>query len=274
MPELPEVITIKKDLEKEVIGKKISKLINKNWNFKTDFNYFVSQLEGSTIQKVDNVAKLLLLNLENKSHIAIHLNMSGRLLYNTTDDFEKVRILFSDNSFLSFSSVRRFEYFELWNDKDLEIYKKKYGKTIIDSTLSFEEFLETQKKQNKPIKTNLLNQKLISGIGNIYAIDALYESGINPYRKSQEVTSLEYKKLFENLQKLINEGILHRGSTIDRYVDLYGKAGTHQNHFRVYGKKNNKCKDCNTQIIFEKFQGRGTYYCPTCQKKDIGIKLF
>lgn len=274
MPELPEVITIKKDLEKEVIGKKIFKLINKGWNFKTDFNYFISRVEESTILSVGNVAKILLLNLHNNLHIAIHLNMSGRLLYNRTDSFEKIRVNFFDNSYLSFSSVRRFEYFELWNNTDLENYKKKYGKTVIDSNLSFDEFLQTEKKHNKSIKTNLLNQNLISGIGNIYATDALYESKINPYRKAFEITDLEYKLLFENLKKLIEEGILHRGSTIDRYLDLYGNPGTHQHHFRIYGKKNNKCENCGTLIIFEKFQGRGTYYCPTCQKKENQIKLF
>jgi len=229
---------------------------------------------GSTVKDVSNVAKLITIKLSSEKYIATHLNMTGRLLYNTEDPYIKIRLDFDSGDYLNYSSVRMFGYFEVWDKEKLEKYKGGYAKTAIDKDLTLEDFIQGLKKRNSLIKQNLLDQKLVSGIGNIYANDALYMSKINPKRKTHTISNSEYKSLFENVQKIINEGIEHRGSTIDRYADLYGKPGSHQNYFRIYGKKNHKCKDCGTQITFEKVQGRGTFYCPTCQKENITPSLF
>lgn len=275
MPELPEVLTISRDLKKEALGKKISK-VKTFANYKLDHSkeFFDEYVVGSTIKEVSNVAKLITIKLSSEKYIATHLNMTGRLLYNTEDPYIKIRLDFDSGDYLNYSSVRMFGYFEVWDSEKLEKYKKGYAKTVIDKTLNLEEFVTALKKRNSLIKQNLLDQKLVSGIGNIYANDALYMSKINPKRKTHTISNTEYKNLFENVQKIINEGIEHRGSTIDRYADLYGKPGSHQNYFRVYGKKNTKCKECGTQITFEKVQGRGTYFCPTCQKENNQGALF
>jgi formamidopyrimidine-DNA glycosylase len=271
MPELPEVLTIKKDLHKEIVGKEVIKVVpNAGYVLTPSKEHFKNYVVGAKVIDVTNVAKLIVIKLSSDFYIATHLNMTGRLLYNAKDPYVKITLHFSDGSKLNYSSVRMFGYFEVWNDEKLSEYSKKYGKEALDKSLTVEEFEEKMKKRNTYIKTNLLDQKLVSGIGNIYANDALYLSKIHPKTKSYDLSAPDYQVLLGNVRLLLNEGLEHRGSSIDRYTDLYGKPGTHQNHFRVYGKrKGEPCKNCKTPITFEKIQERGTFYCPTCQVEGI-----
>ncbi|PIR43324.1 hypothetical protein COV24_03300 [candidate division WWE3 bacterium CG10_big_fil_rev_8_21_14_0_10_32_10] len=276
MPELPEVLTITEDLKKEITNKRINNVGFVGGYVPKNADFFKKYAVNSTITHVSNIAKLITIKLSSNYYIATHLNMSGRLLWNKDDGYTKVIMHFDDGNKLHYSSVRMFGYFEVWSIEKLEEYKKRYGKVALDPTLTLKEFIMGLKRSNTFIKNNLLNQKFISGIGNIYANDALYMSKIHPKRKSHSITGSEYKKLFENVKIILNEGILHRGSTIDRYADLYGNPGSHQNHFRVYGKRNQKCSICGSPLVFEKIQGRGTYYCPSCQREELitGVKLF
>lgn len=275
MPELPEVLTISRDLKKEAVGKKIIKVsVYNDYKLTPSRKHFEDHVVGSVIEDVSNIAKLITIKLSSGKYIASHLNMTGRLLHNTKDPYVKIRLDFDNGDHLHYSSVRMFGYFQVWDKEKLDDYKKGYAKTAIDESLTLNEFITALKKKNTLIKQNLLDQKLVSGIGNIYANDALYMSKINPKRKTHTISEKEYKVLFENVQKILNEGIEHRGSTIDRYADLYGKPGWHQKHFRVYGKKNTNCKECNTPITFEKVQGRGTFYCSKCQPENTQAALF
>ena len=268
MPELPEVLTISRDFKKEIKDKEITavntlrdyKLLNEDL-----FNRYVV---GSVVEDVVNVAKLITIPLSSGYYIATHLNMTGRLLWNKDDGYSRVVLTFDGGDKLHFSSVRLFEYFEVWDQNKINSYKEKYGKEILDSSLKLSEFISAMKKSNTYIKNNLLNQKLVSGIGNIYANDGLYMSKIHPKRKSHSISDEEFSKLLENLKIIIKEGLAHRGSTIDRYTDLYGNPGSHQDYFRVYGKKGEKCVVCGNPISFEKIQGRGTYFCSTCQSLE------
>lgn len=274
MPELPEVITIKTDLHKEIVGKTITDMEQVSYYpLKTPFDEIKSKLLQKQVLDVFNIAKLLVIKLTENTFLAIHLNMSGRLLFNKKDDFVKIKIYFNDESRLNFSSIRMWETFDIWEPKKVEGYKKKHGKTALDPTLTLQEFTNAMKKKNTFIKNVLLDQKLVSGIGNIYACDALFLSKINPKTKTSDISDKKYTELFKNIKLILNEGIKHRGSTIDRYADLYGNPGSQQNYFRVYGKrKGEPCMVCKTPITFEKIQGRGTYYCPNCQTLQKGLK--
>ena len=265
MPELPEVITIRNDLKKEILGKKIAEVWAQDKAKEKEFSPVVI---GAKIVGVDNHAKLLTLKLSSQQHIVIHLNMTGVLLFNSTDPYVRVSLKFDDSSTLNFSDTRMFGFFKLWSEQELKAYVSRYGKSALDESLDDIKFADTMKKTNTSIKNALLDQKLISGIGNIYANDALYLSGINPKRKTREIKSEEYAKLFKNLREVLLEGIKNRGSSIDRYKDIYGRQGIQQNFFRVYGKAGKKCDKCGTKIVFEKVQGRGTFYCPTCQPQN------
>lgn len=264
MPELPEVITIRNDLRKEVLGKKISKVsVKKSYNRPLSSKTIKTHVLGHTVDEVSNVAKLLVLRLSSGKFVVTHLNMSGNLLFNVMDPYVKVSIHFDSNDVLHYSSVRMFGYLDIWGDSELQSFVSRYGKSPIESNMTWEEFKRTLKFKKGSIKKALLDQKAVSGIGNIYANDALYLSGVHPKRAPSSLTDADFKALFENVVLLLNEGIEHRGSTIDRYRDLYGKPGWHQNHFRIYGKEN--CMNCGSLVSRIKLDGRGTFFCPLCQ---------
>ena len=262
MPELPEVITIRNDLKKEILGKKIAGVWAQDKSKEKELNPAVI---GTKIVGVGNRAKLLILKLSSQQYIAIHLNMTGVLLFNSADPYVRVSLKFNDVSTLNFSDTRMFGFLKLWSEQELKAYVSRYGKSVLDASLNGSKFAEILKKTNTGIKNALLDQKLISGVGNIYTNDALYLSDINPKKKTREITNKEYEALFKSLKEILLEGIKNRGSSIDRYKDIYGRQGSQQNFFRVYGKAGKKCDKCDTKIVFEKVQGRGTFYCPTCQ---------
>lgn len=274
MPELPEIITIREDLKKEILGKRVIKVRKaKDYPLKHSMSMFKENIVGHEAVKVSNIAKLLTIEFSSGNFIVSHLNMSGNLLYNLTDPYVKISIEFNTGDVLHYSTVRMFGYFEVWSKENINEYKSRYGKTIIESGLTRDDFLEKLSNKNVPIKNVLLNQKIISGIGNIYANDALYMSKIHPKRKAKSLGEKELLLLFNNLQEILMEGVKNRGSSIDRYKDLYGKPGKQQEHFRIYGKKGKKCKVCGDGIKFEKIQGRGTFYCPTCQPENNQLKM-
>ncbi len=268
MPELPEILTIKKDLQQELVGKTIAKVfVANNLALVPTKNEFAKGVVNTTIKSVENVGKLVVINLSNKKHIAIHLAMTGRILYNVKDPYIKLTLEFNSKDTLSYSSVRMFGYVKLWDNKELSTYKNKIGPEILNN-LSAEKFVEIVSSKKSPIKNVLLDQKVISGIGNIYANDALYLSKINPKIKANNIPGNKLKTLYKNLVKVINEGIEHRGSSIDRYTDIYGKKGWHQDHFYAYKKVGQKCGRCKTPIVFEKIAQRGSFYCPNCQLEE------
>ena len=267
MPELPEVLTITKDLKKEVLNKKVVKIETySKYLLRPNKELFAKAVINSKVTEIGNIAKLIYLKFSSNYYIAIHLNMTGRLLYNTKDPYIKVALEFEKGDKLYYSSVRMFGYFEVWNEEKIQEYKGKYGPTALDKKLTAKRFMERIQKKNTYIKNALLDQKLISGIGNIYANDALFLSKISPNRKTGDISFKEFELLLKNVQLLLKEGIKNRGSSIDRYTDLYGKPGNQQKYFRVYGKKGQKCPSCKKTLTFEKLGGRGTFYCPNCQK--------
>jgi formamidopyrimidine-DNA glycosylase len=142
----------------------------------------------------------------------------------------------------------------------------KYGLDPLEKDLKSEDFHRQLKKKRSNIKNVLLDQKIIAGAGNIYVNDALFLAGVDPKKKTDTLTEKESSAVLEALRKVLKEGIEHRGSTLDdeMFVDPFGRKGTHQGYFRIYGKK--ICQVCGNKVVFEKINGRGTYYCRTCQK--------
>ncbi len=270
MPELPEILTIKKDLRKEIRGKRIvSVLTTDGYELKPSESDFKKYAEGSAITEIDNVAKLLTVKLSSGAYIAVHLNMSGLLLYNTTDPYVKVTLIFDGGGKLHYSDTRLFGFFELWTVEKLAQYKNSHGMEALDSNLTADLFSKILKSKNTNIKNALMDQKLIGGVGNIYANEALFLSRINPKSSTRFIADSHYGKLLKNVKVVLNEGIKNRGSSIDRYRDIYNVPGRQQNYFRIYGKSGGSCIDCKNKIVFEKLNGRGTYYCPFCQPSTV-----
>jgi len=261
MPELPEVITVTADLKKELLNEVLI-------NFKITTSYrkifLTEQINNKKVKSAFNIGKQIIIEFENQIYLSIHLGMTGQLLLNKTDKYEKAVLCFSNDKTIYFSDIRKFGHLKELTREQLEKQKSNIGINILEQ-FDKQKLIQRLQKRKTPIKNLLLDQKLISGAGNIYATDALFLSNIHPAKPSNTLTKQEHETLITNLKKLLEEGITHRGSSMNRYLDLYGNKGSHQNHFRVYKKRNQKCPICQTSLQFEKLADRGSYFCPRCQ---------
>ena len=270
MPELPEVIVIRNGLRNEIIGKKIVDLeIFSNHPLIPSKSHFNDFVVGNTITNVSNTAKLLVITLASSYHVVVHLKMTGNILYNTSDKYTKISFKLSDGSEVNYSTIRKLGFLEIWDDKKLEQYSQRYGKTVLESNLEPDEFISIAKGRKKSIRNTILDQSIISGVGNIYANEALFLTSINPKTMTNALSEQQLEKLLKNRKKVMKMGIEHGGSSIDRYKNIFGELGTQQDHFLVYGKKGQLCTQCKScEILYEKYQGRGIYYCPNCQNNN------
>ena len=246
MPELPEVQTIVGDLKTNIVGYKIPKvIIAKKYSVLPDTNTFEEFTINSKVTNVERVAKNIVLHLDNKHFIRVHLAMTGRVLLreinNKTDKW--VRVIFvlqkgKEQKHLRYCDMRMFGKIEFMDGEAYKKLFKKYGPEILDKTLTTEKFLEIIKNKNTNIKNLLLDQKQVSGLGNIYASDALFLSRINPKTKTSKITYDQANKLLKSARKVLEKGIKNRGSTLfdKMFVDIFGKEGSHQNHFEIYSK--------------------------------------
>jgi len=267
MPELPEIMIIRNDLRKVLPGKKVVKIDTlHNYPLNPTKTHFDEYVLVNTFTEVLNIAKLLVLKMSSGYYIAIHLKMTGNILYNVHDKYVKISLTLDDGKILHYSTIRKLGYFEVWDQNKLDTYAARLGKTALESNLEPQEFISLIQGKNTSIRSALLDQSLVSGIGNIYANDALYLSKIHPKTLSKGLSSAKLATLFKNIKKVMNHSLKNRGSSMNRYKDIYGVSGSHQNHFWVYGNKGNCCTQCTSSVIeFEKVQGKGIYYCPTCQ---------
>lgn len=284
MPELPEVETIRRDLIKQVLNKKIKKvIIKKSRLVKNPDNFFIKNLVGNKIVAIDRIGKLIIFVLQNKLYLLTHLKMTGQLIYikkkmrtvgghsyksdpmNYPNKYTYVVIEFTDNSNLYFNDMRTFGYMQIVNEKELELIKTKFGIEPLTKNFTFAnwEKLFSNKKTN--LKALLLNQQLIAGIGNIYADEICFAAKIRPTRQVNKLTKQEIRELFNQTKKIIRQAINQRGTTFNNYVDTLGRKGNFVKHLQVYGRNNDKCKICQTTIKKIKLAGRGTHFCPQCQ---------
>ena len=272
MPELPEVETIKNDLLEKVMGAQITgvsytnegqKLISKTGQDLTEL------LPGNKIKGIDRKAKYLVLELSGDKKLIFHLKLTGRILVrngsNPNDEFVRLILTLDDGRQIRFADRNGFGEVKLL-DSDSEI----------DVTLAPDPFeitsqqfqISSSKNGKETIKETLIDQKAISGVGNIYAYEALYLAKINPFRSPKALSEHETVRLLDSIRTVLKEGIKHRGTTIDSYRDTDGRPGTHQFHLLVYGKAGKPCKKCATRIAYTEIAGRRTHFCPNCQPKQ------
>jgi formamidopyrimidine-DNA glycosylase len=283
MPELPEIETVKLQLNRVLPGKTIEKIeILKLKSFIGN----VKDVEGKKVVKIERKAKLLLIDIDATHAIAIHFKMTGQLIYingrerlaggHPTKDFagelpsKHTRVIFhlSDGGMLYFNDQRIFGWVKVGTRKEIDEMGFLKGLGPEPFEMDENKFVEIFKILKKPIKIALMDQEKISGVGNIYANDALWEAGIYPRTPSNKIPLKTLKILFEKVKLVLEEGIKYGGATASdaKYVDLKGMGGHYQDHFRVYDRKGEACLRKDGGVI-EKFTmgGRGTYYCPKCQ---------
>ncbi len=296
MPELPEVETIRSDLSKFILNKKIVKInfLNKK-SIKNNLTFFKNNLLNKKFVRIGRRGKLLYFFIKNDFYLLVHLKMTGQLIYcgnknfavgghaNSKEEEEKVfagqnndlcqpgkytRIYFEleDGSYLFFNDLRLFGYLKIVNRGDLDIILSKFGIEPLQSNFKLADFKKVIKNRSTSIKAVILNQQLVAGVGNIYADESLFDSGIMPDRPGKSLNDNEIKKLFNAIKKIIKKAVKNRGTTFSDYLDSSGKRGNFSNKLKVYGRKGKKCLKCGSEIKKNKTAGRGTHFCTNCQK--------
>jgi len=266
MPELPEVETIKKDLTRRIKNKKVAEVkINKNKVVKEPSgNKFKKELIGKTVKNIKRKAKVLIIELSGNRFLVIHLRIAGWLLYGEEEKNARVVVKFSDRTVLNYMDQRLLGELRLRKDyQDLDFIKRLGPEPFeIDGS----DFAKITKKRNASIKSLIMNQNIISGIGNIYAQEALFLAKINPKRKSNSLSRREAMRLHKKLIEVLKEAIKHKGSSVDLYRVLGGQKGGMEERLRVYGREGKKCFACGEKIKKITLSGRGTCFCLRCQK--------
>jgi formamidopyrimidine-DNA glycosylase len=279
MPELPEVEVVKLFLEQKLLNKTISKLEILS---PKSFVGNPSLVKNQKIIKFSRIGKQLSIHLSNKLILLVHLKMTGQLIYDgfvlghPTKDAsgslpsKSTRLVFTfrDLSKLYFNDQRKFGWIKLLTREELTESQKDLGLDIFDPNFSPEYILNQSQKSRRPIKIILLDQHFFAGIGNIYANDALFLAGINPKTPSNKITLKQAKLIYKFMVEIMEQSVLAGGSTArdNKYLRPDGTGGQNQFSFRVYEQKGKPCQKCGTKIEYIKLGGRGTFFCPKCQK--------
>ncbi len=286
MPELPEVETIKRELDKSLKGRVISD-VEILWNktvSPTSVINFKETVTGKKIIGLERRAKMLLIHLDKKISLVIHLKMTGQLIFvpksgkiisggHPTHDVQTpgrhTRLIFNlkNGDKLYFNDLRKFGWVRILDEK-----LKKYINTEVGieplsakfAMVNFKKILE--KYPNRTVKQILLDQKLIAGIGNIYADESAFLSHVLPMRKIKTLTAKEITDLHKNIIAVLRLSISKKGTSSKNYLRSNGQKGGFVPYLMVYGRKDEPCKVCGTPIVKIKHAGRGTHYCPKCQK--------
>lgn len=246
MPELPEVETIRRQLEKKIIGKAIKK---------------------KEITNVKRRGKFLIINFKGGSSFLIHLKLTGQVIFKgERNSYTRKIFRFDDGDWLTFNDARKFAFVkEIKNKKNLEKILNPLGPEALE--ISYQEFKKGLKKRsNVKIKPLLMDQKFLAGIGNIYSDEILYRAKVNPLKKAKELKDKEIKLIFKQIKKVLKEAIQKRGSSVEYYLDAFGEKGVFEKFHKVYQKEGEKCERCGAVIKKIKLNGRGCRFCPNCQK--------
>ncbi|MBI5144917.1 MAG: bifunctional DNA-formamidopyrimidine glycosylase/DNA-(apurinic or apyrimidinic site) lyase [Candidatus Omnitrophica bacterium] len=266
MPELPEVETIKRELEKAVLGKRITEVCVHHPKVirEPSIEKFKKGLSGADIKNILRQAKVLILELSNGKSLVIHLKMTGQLIYPGEGKKSRVSFCLSDGKILDFNDQRLFAELRLLDDWHSLKFIRGLGPEPFDIKIEkFKEMLAAKKTKIKPL---LMNQTFISGIGNLYAAEALFRARIHPERPACSLSQKEKELLFKETKDTLAEAIQHKGSSVDQYVQLSGQPGDYVKYHKVYDREGKSCIVCKTPIRRIDLGGRGTYFCPRCQK--------
>ena len=286
MPELPEVEIVKQSLKKKIKNKKIIKVVvrNRNLRFKLQSD-FEKNLTNRTINQISRIAKYLILIFDNHKYCIIHLGMSGTIhLINKGQKTKMTNLSFYQSKILPkkhnhieiifskfkiiYNDPRRFGFFKILNNEhEFKSYFNKLGPEALNDDFNIKYLKKNLKNKKKNIKNLLLDQKFVSGIGNIYANEILFYSKINPKKKALKINYKEINQLLKFSKKVLNLAIKFGGSSIKDFKNTKGSMGEFQKKFKVYEKDNEKCprKKCSGKIIKIFISNRSTFFCNSCQ---------
>jgi formamidopyrimidine-DNA glycosylase len=294
MPELPEVETIRRDLKEEIVGKTI--VLTKIFDdkiIKMDRRKFVKHLKSAVFSDINRIGKLLIFEIAGgKNFLLIHLKMTGQLIYATPDrmiggghslktgkstllekiggrlpnKYSRFVIIFESSEALYFNDLRKFGYAKIVGEEELSDVKRLFGIEPLAHNFTPENLKKVVLGKKKSIKAILLDQRLISGLGNIYVDEVLFAARIDPRRRATTLSNKEICVLHKETLRIIKTAIKHRGTTFSDYSDAHGNKGNFSRFLQVYGRTGEKCNVCGAEIKKIREAGRGTHICSKCQK--------
>ena len=272
MPELPEVETLARDLRPLLVGAKFAD-VEVRWPRTVALpaaEEFARQLPGHEILDVGRRAKFLLLSLSGPCYLLIHLRMSGqvRVEPGTTLPDNHVRLIFhlADGRQLIFSDTRKFGRVYLLDDPSIVLGH--LGPEPLADDFTVDAFADLLSRRKGALKPLLLNQRFLAGLGNIYTDEALFVAGLHPLRKADTLSGGEVRRLYAAIRQVLQRAIGNRGTTLadGRYRDAQGQPGHNRESLLVYHRQGEPCLRCGTPIQRIVVAGRGTHFCPTCQR--------
>ena len=281
MPELPEVETVRRGLTPAMQGQRIDRLEVNRPDLRFPFpDLFRTRVEGATITHMGRRAKFLVTELSTGEALIMHLGMSGRFTVNEapTADFhidpgtnpahDHVVFHMQGGATVTYNDPRRFGFMELWPLDDLDAYPriKHLGPEPLSNHFNAAYLDDQLKGKATPIKSALLDQAVIAGLGNIYVCEALFRSGISPRRKAQSVVGKRSARLAPAINEVIAEAIEAGGSSISDFASASGELGYFQKHFSVYDREGQPCDTCETPIKRLVQSGRSSFFCGQCQR--------
>lgn len=287
MPELPEVETVRLQLKHKVIGKTVKAVEVFHQKSVAHNNQIGKVLAGKTVADIARVGKLLIFSFKKEADLFLlaHLKMTGQFFYigekgavvggghsMTTADRQlpgkhtRVTFHFTDGTTLFFNDMRLFGYTKLANKQEVATARRGFGPEPIDPEFDIDSFIRGVQKRKAPIKATLLDQSFVAGLGNIYVDEALWRAKVHPTRLGSTVTAKEARLIAKSATNVLNESIAVGGTTFQHFVDAEGNPGNFTNHLQVFGKQKTPCPRCKKLIEKTRVAGRGTHFCPGCQK--------
>ena len=277
MPELPEVEVLRRDLDKEVVGKKIKSVEVSGTRSvrRQKKKEFIDLLEGRKIVSVQRRGKYLVMRLDDPDALVVHLGMSGQLLRAKTarekaPKHTHVVITFTQGGLLRFVDPRTFGemFVAKFDDLDEQVDELAHlGLDPLETAMSWELFGRMLADKKMKLKTLLMDQKFIAGIGNVYSDEILFQAGLRWDRMSDSLSQQEVRRLYRAISETLQDAVKYRGSSLadEQYVDLFGQPGEYQQYHQVYDREGEACQRCRRPIQRARYSNRSTFFCEACQ---------
>ena len=285
MPELPEVETVARGLQRTIPGRRILSVTLRKTDFIDNPSALEENLPGRTIEKVERYGKFMLLRLSPPqgavngdalpASLLVHLGMTGNLAPNPAAEphvkHTHVCLLLDDGRELRYTDPRRFGRIAYLPESSLAEELRPFGADPLE--VGVKEFMQRLRSRRARVKALLLDQSVLRGVGNIYADESLWRAKIHPARLGAELSKKQAVALRRMLQEILRKAIVMRGSSISDFLDAEGEPGEYQRHHRAYGREGKACYRCGALIRRAIVAGRSSYFCPKCQPAPRGFRV-
>jgi formamidopyrimidine-DNA glycosylase len=276
MPELPEVETVRRQLEPALVGRRFERVTIEDHRLVRPYEpaEVAAELEGEHVAAVERRGKYLIVRFESGRVLLIHLRMTGSLLCAPNgllpdDPHRRAVVRLDDGSDVAYRDVRRFGTWLLLEPEQAEPYlAARVGEEPLDTLFTAARLGERLAGRRTSLKAALLDQRTLAGMGNIYVDEALWRARLNPLRPAATLDRNELRRLHRGIRAALEHGLARQGSTLRDYRLPDGSGGSMQDEFRVYGRRDEPCDRCGTLIARTQVAGRTTWFCPTCQPED------